>query len=69
MLVSKTSPLSGERTELDLPITDDQLVRYYAGRELLQDLFPNLTPYQRDFIKFGFTEEEWNEIYNKDEDL
>jgi hypothetical protein len=67
MIVSRISDFTGERHEKDLPVTDAQLQLYAEGRVKLQDCFPNLTPADRDFIKFGCTEEEWNEIFGDEE--
>jgi hypothetical protein len=67
MLVSKISNLTGQRSEMDLPITDDQLLRYTEGMELVQDIFPNLTANQREFIMTGITPAEWDEMYFNDE--
>jgi hypothetical protein len=55
--------MSGTETTLDLPVTKEQLRQFVKGEGLIQNIFPNLTAYQRDFIKFGFTEQEWNEMY------
>jgi hypothetical protein len=50
---------------LDLPITEAQLQAYYEG-ELLQNAFPHLTPGQRDYIKLGITDEEYDMFIGKD---
>jgi hypothetical protein len=51
-----------ERT-LDLDVTMAQLDSYYIDNLLLQDAFPNLTPADREFIKTGITEDEWEEVF------
>lgn len=63
MNITRTSAFTGITRTLDLPVTDQQLESYYGPRRLLiQDAFPNLTPDQREFIKLGVTEEEWNSV-------
>jgi hypothetical protein len=63
MLVTRRSPLTGIETTMNLPITKEQVIRYQGGRELIQDVFPNLTPAQREFIKSGYTEADWNKMF------
>ena len=58
MKVSMTSPLSGQTNEMELPITPEQLRRWEHG-EFVQDVFPNLTADQREFLMTGITPEEW----------
>jgi hypothetical protein len=62
MKVTRTSIITGITRTVDLPITFDQLLRYEKG-ELLQNVFPDLTPNQREFIKTGITENEWDETF------
>ena len=63
MLVTKRSIMSGLNHTLDLPITQEQLDRYNRGLELVQNIFPNLTPSQREFLMSGTTDEEWKEAF------
>ena len=59
MLITRVSLLTGEPHTRDLPITTRDLDRYYGGL-LLQDAFPNLTPGEREFIKTGIIDAEWD---------
>jgi hypothetical protein len=34
-----------------------------SGEKLLQDAFPRLSPSDREFIKSGITDEEWDELF------
>lgn len=65
MKVTRKSIITNVVRTIDLPITFDQLLRYEKG-ELLQNVFPNLTPSQREFIKTGITDNEWNETFNEE---
>lgn len=61
--VIRESPYSGEMNAMDLPITLEQLQRYQNGEDLIQNIFPNLTAEQREFIKSGYTPEDWKAIF------
>ena len=62
MKVTRTSTLSGTVRTLDLNVLPGQMESYNAGA-LLQDAFPQLSQADREFIKTGITEEEWDAIF------
>jgi len=62
MKVTRTSQATGITREVELDITDEQILKYEAG-ELIQKAFPNLTPAEREFIMTGITEDEWKDIF------
>lgn len=66
MIVKRTSAFSGKQREMDLPVTQEQLNKYASGMYKIQDVFPNLTPDQREFIKTGITAEEWDNMFKED---
>lgn len=59
MLITRKSILSGKERTLDLPVTEEQLSRWQSG-ELIQNAMPHLTAGEREFIKTGVTDEEWD---------
>ena len=61
MQITRTSMLSGMTRTLDLPVTEQQLAEYAAGG-FLQVVFRHLPPPQREFIKSGITDEEWQAV-------
>ena len=65
MIITRKSMVSGIERSLDLPVTEAQLERYYEEGLLLQNAFPNLTPGQREFIKTGITDEEWDNMFGE----
>jgi len=67
MLIARVSQLSGIPRILDLPITQEQLSAYENGA-LLQNAFPNLSSADREFIKSGITDEEWQSIFAEEEE-
>jgi hypothetical protein len=58
MRITKTSPFTGRVHTMELPITLQQIKRWENG-EYIQNVFPDLTPGQREFIMTGITDEEW----------
>jgi len=69
MIIEKKSAFSGKMNTMDLPVTQEQLDRWQKGRELIQDVFPHLSPDQREFLMTGTTPEEWNAAFPpEDED-
>ena len=61
--IIRKSPVSGITHSMEIVCTKDQLLRYEKGEEYIQDIFPNLSPDQREFILTGITSEEWDEIF------
>jgi hypothetical protein len=51
---------------MDLPITQEQLTRWENG-ELVQNVFPDLTPDQREFIMTGMCNDDWDNMFSKEE--
>lgn len=67
MLITKKSPLTGNLNTLDLDITTEQMERYLSGGEYVQNIFPNLSGAEREFIMTGYTESDWNSIFGAEE--
>ena len=66
MQVTKQSTISGEFHTMDLDITPEQLSRYENGTELIQNIFPNLSPDEREFLISGITPTEWDTVFGTD---
>ena len=60
--LTKKSILTGKTSTMTLPITQDQLDLYNNTKINIQDVFPNLDSSQREFIKTGITQEEWDKL-------
>ena len=67
MLITMTSRFTGKVHTLDLDITEEQVKQYTRREALIQDIFPNLTSAQREFIISGVTEEEWIKAFGEPE--
>ena len=56
MLITKQSVMTGEKNTMLLPVTNEQINRWQNG-ELIQNVFPHLTPSEREFLISGVTPE------------
>ena len=65
MLLARVSRLTGKLHTMELPITQQELDRYYKTGELVQTVFPHLTTEQREFIMTGITPEEWAILFKE----
>ena len=61
MLITKQSVMTGEKNTMLLPVTNEQINRWQNG-ELIQNVFPHLTPSEREFFISGVTPEEWDVV-------
>jgi len=55
MKITKTSPLTGRETTMEIDVTEEQLNNWSNKKMLIQIAMPNLTPDEREFIMTGFT--------------
>ena len=55
--------LTGKLHTMELNVTERQLKSYERGEGLLQDIFCNLTLAEREFIKSGITNEEFESTF------
>ena len=67
MNITRTSPLTGETATRDINVTPAQIVSWERG-ELVQNAFPNTTPSEREFIKSGYTDSDWDEMFGELDD-
>ena len=69
MLITRTSPLTGIPTTLDLDVTPVQMLEFQSNRRrLLQDIFPDLSASDREFIKTGYTQSDWETLFPPEEE-
>jgi hypothetical protein len=62
MKITRTSLLSGIEHTKDLPISQKQLDDFNSGMKI-QNVFPELDAYQREFILTGMLKKEWDEAF------
>jgi hypothetical protein len=64
MIVSRQSPFTGLINEMNLDVTPEQLAELRSpDRRLVQEIFPNLTSAEREFVKTGYTQEDWDQMF------
>ena len=60
MIISKKSILTGVTSEMDIAITFEQLENLKCN--LVQNVVPNLSVEEREFLISGITPEEWDKM-------
>ena len=68
MLITRISQISKTHNSMELDITYDQLDRVnnrHLSKELIQNIVPNLSKEEREFLITGITPKEWNELFNQ----
>jgi hypothetical protein len=63
IVLERKSMLTGKVNVMSLETTQDKLDLFYGtkNRPLIQDLFPDLSTDEREFIQTGATAEEWED--------
>ena len=64
--LERISPRTGKINSMVLDTTEEALDSYYNGEGLIQVIFPQLNESEREFIKSGYTPEDWDEIFPKE---
>jgi|TARA_R110002050_G_scaffold197814_1_gene332633 hypothetical protein len=62
MLVGKKSQLSGKSHEMEIDVSEKQITLWMEGA-LIQDVMPDLSPDEREFLMTGITPAEWDEAF------
>tara|TARA_R110002126_G_scaffold159053_3_gene306378 strand:+ start:3375 stop:3617 length:243 start_codon:yes stop_codon:yes gene_type:complete len=65
VVYSKICTVKEELYEITVPV---KKIQEWQEGGLIQNVFPNLTPGERDFIKLGITPDEWDEVFSKDDE-
>ena len=66
MMIAKTSSLSSKTHEMEIDVSDKQITLWMEGA-LIQDVMPNLTPEEREFLMTGITPAEWDATIGDDD--
>lgn len=61
MIIERKSAISGIVRQRDLDVTHEQIERWQGG-ELIQNVFPDLSPSDREFLVTGTTDDEWEQL-------
>jgi hypothetical protein len=68
MLIRKQSVLTQEWHTRDIPVTHEQLAAWKDGG-LIQNVCPNLTPDERQFLMSGVTSAEWEKAFGDENNV
>ena len=62
--VERVSPLTGNINKMYLDVTPEQVAEWNNPnrKKLIQDIFPNLTQDEREFIMTGYTISDWKKL-------
>jgi hypothetical protein len=63
MIITKKDPLSGQTNSIEIPITLKELNRInnrFKTDELIQNIAPQLTEFEREFLMTEITEKTWS---------
>ena len=68
MNITKISSLTGIEHTLNINVTQDELLRIENRRnstELIQNIVPNLSMEDREFLMTGITNEDWIRVFGE----
>lgn len=69
MIITRVSPIDKMEYNMDINVTIDQMNEFLSDtRRTIQDIFPNITPGEREFIKTGITPKQWEDLFGNDDD-
>lgn len=68
MKITKTSILTGIEHTREIAVTQERLDHWKSSGAHVQDVFPELTPDDREFLISGITPEEWEEAFGEESD-
>lgn len=63
MKITRRSPRTGKVNEMDINVTQEQINAWQHEGKMIQDVMPNLTDDEREFLKTGYTPEDWSIIF------
>lgn len=64
MLIRRVSQITGIERVRDIPVDPEDYARWQLG-ELIQRAMPYLNDADREFIKTGITQDEWDEVFSE----
>lgn len=64
MLVTRRSIISNALHTREIPVTQEQLDHWVNSTDLIQNVFPNLSKDDREFLITGITPEEWDSTFD-----
>ncbi len=71
MIITRISPYTGKTNTMDLDVTEAQMAEFNSGprnRLLIQQIVPDLSATEREFIKTGYTQSDWDAMFPTEEE-
>ena len=62
MIITRKSPVTGKTKSMEINVTEEQIKSWENGT-LIQEIMPNLTPDEREFIISGCTAEDFEFLF------
>ena len=62
MIITRTSPLTGKENTMEIDVSNAQIHAWKCG-DLIQVAMPTLTSDEREFIKTGYTADDWEAMF------
>ena len=69
MKITKVSQLTGKEHTMDIDVNQYEMIRIenrFHSKELIQNIVPNLSMSEREFLMTGITSEEWDTTIGED---
>lgn len=66
MIIVRKSPVTGKMNYRNISITDKQYLDWESG-EVIQDVMPDISPEDREFIISGCTPEDFKYLYPEED--
>ena len=66
MIISMRHPFNGQFNTMDVNITREQYNRFIEGKENIQTIMPNITADEREFLISGLLPDEFDQLFNND---
>lgn len=68
MLIKRYCVFNHKVQEMDIPVTHERLDMWTSGGGLIQDIFPDLSPDQREFLLTGTLPGQWSQFIGEEDD-
>ena len=65
MILRMKSLITGNTSEMELPVTPTEIENWRTGKLPIQVALPALDADQREFVMTGITREEWDNAFEK----
>jgi len=67
--VTMVSMFTEEVNSMQLPVSQDRIDLWLTGGGLIQDIMPDLSPDQREFLMTGMTPLEWTNMFGDSDEI